>query len=85
VGVPVTFAHATSVISAFPTAPAAIVGFGYVPVRSPLAGPLGGSVVGIVGAPVIFAYATSVTFAFVTAPLASSGVPTTPAARSGFG
>src|SRR5215470_11940764 len=49
-GAPVTFDHATSEISALPTAPAAIVGFGYVdPARSPPAGPEGGSVVGMVG------------------------------------
>src|SRR5262249_49284450 len=57
---------------------AAIVGLGYVPARSPPAGPVGGSAV---GAPASLPYAMpAATFASVTAPLARSIVPTVPSA-----
>ncbi|GBD04584.1 hypothetical protein HRbin20_00149 [bacterium HR20] len=64
-----------SAIFALVTASLAIAGFGYVPVKSPPALPVGGK---LVGAPVIFDHETSLTFASVTEPSASSAVPTTP-------
>ncbi|GBD04583.1 hypothetical protein HRbin20_00148 [bacterium HR20] len=66
-----------SAIFALVTASLAIVGFGYVPVKSPPAAPVGGK---LDGAPVIFDHDTSLTFASVTAPSASLAVVTEPSA-----
>src|SRR5262249_32280632 len=83
VGAPVIFPHATSLILASVTASIAsapvvpfrgqIVGWGWVPARSPPAAPDGGK---LVGAPVTLLQATSLIFAFVTARSAREPVTT---------
>src|SRR5215471_15595424 len=76
-GEPVTLPHETLATFASVTAPSAIPGFGYAPLRLPPAAPEGGR---DAGAPESFTYEMPLaTLASVTAAVASWPVPTAPA------